>query len=318
MNINWTIAKQLAASSDQSGIDLLPEDTPPSAEQISSVKDTVTWVQSMLDWVKKYAVDVILPLAIKLVIAIVIYQIGRFVLKKLVKFLKRALEKNNVEEGTKRFLCSIATGAGRVLLIFLIAYYLNFGIGAIVAMLGSAGLALGLALQGSLANFAGGILLLYTKPFRVGDYICALGNEGTVVNIDLVYTTLLMPDNRKIVMPNGNLANTNIVNITHEEKRRVDILIGVDYESDIRQVKEVLLELAHTYPLVLQDQSIDVFVNDFDASSISMGMRVWVKTDDYWKAKWDLQEQIKLAFDTNGISIPYDRIDVNMLGKELK
>lgn len=183
-------------------------------------------------------------------------------------------------------------------------------------MLGSAGLALGLALQGSLANFAGGILLLYTKPFRVGDYICALGNEGTVVNIDIVYTTLLMPDNRKVVLPNGNLANTNIVNITHDTMRRIDILVGVDYESDIRQVKEVLLELAHQYPLVLQDQSIDVFVNDFDSSAISMGMRVWVSTDDYWKAKWDLQEQIKLMFDKNHISIPYDRVDVKMLGKE--
>lgn len=316
MNVKLAMTNWIVAFSDKQGMDLLPEDTPPAAEQISSVKDTVTWVQSMFNWIKKYAIDVILPLAIKIIIAIIIFQIGKFILKKLVKFLNRALEKNNVEEGTKRFLCSIANGGGKVILIFLVAYYLNFGIGAIVAMLGSAGLALGLALQGSLANFAGGILLLYTKPFRVGDYICALGNEGTVVNIDIVYTTLLMPDNRKVVLPNGNLANTNIVNITHDTMRRIDILVGVDYESDIRQVKEVLLELAHQYPLVLQDQSIDVFVNDFDSSAISMGMRVWVSTDDYWKAKWDLQEQIKLMFDENNISIPYDRVDVKMLGKE--
>lgn len=316
MNVKLAMTNWIIAFSDKTGVDLLPEGTPPSAEQISSVKDTVTWVQSMFNWIKKYAIDVILPLAIKIIIAIIIFQIGKFILKKLVKFLNRALEKNNVEEGTKRFLCSIANGGGKVILIFLVAYYLNFGIGAIVAMLGSAGLALGLALQGSLANFAGGILLLYTKPFRVGDYICALGNEGTVVNIDIVYTTLLMPDNRKVVLPNGNLANTNIVNITHDTMRRIDILVGVDYESDIRQVKEVLLELAHQYPLVLQDQSIDVFVNDFDSSAISMGMRVWVSTDDYWKAKWDLQEQIKLMFDENNISIPYDRVDVKMLGKE--
>lgn len=316
MNVKLAMTNWIVAFSDKQGMDLLPEDTPPAAEQISSVKDTVTWVQSMFNWIKKYAIDVILPLAIKIIIAIIIFQIGKFILKKLVKFLNRALEKNNVEEGTKRFLCSIANGGGKVILIFLVAYYLNFGIGAIVAMLGSAGLALGLALQGSLANFAGGILLLYTKPFRVGDYICALGNEGTVVNIDIVYTTLLMPDNRKVVLPNGNLANTNIVNITHDTMRRIDILVGVDYESDIRQVKEVLLELAHQYPLVLQDQSIDVFVNDFDSSAISMGMRVWVSTDDYWKAKWDLQEQIKLMFDENNISIPCDRVDVKMLGKE--
>lgn len=316
MNVKLAMTNWIVAFSDKQGMDLLPEDTPPAAEQISTVKDTVTWVQSMFNWIKKYAIDVILPLAIKIIIAIIIFQIGKFILKKLVKFLNRALEKNNVEEGTKRFLCSIANGGGQVILIFLVAYYLNFGIGAIVAMLGSAGLALGLALQGSLANFAGGILLLYTKPFRVGDYICALGNEGTVVNIDIVYTTLLMPDNRKVVLPNGNLANTNIVNITHDTMRRIDILVGVDYESDIRQVKEVLLELAHQYPLVLQDQSIDVFVNDFDSSAISMGMRVWVSTDDYWKAKWDLQEQIKLMFDKNHISIPYDRVDVKMLGKE--
>ena len=191
MNVKLAMTNWIVAFSDKQGMDLLPEDTPPAAEQISSVKDTVTWVQSMFNWIKKYAIDVILPLAIKIIIAIIIFQIGKFILKKLVKFLNRALEKNNVEEGTKRFLCSIANGGGQVILIFLVAYYLNFGIGAIVAMLGSAGLALGLALQGSLANFAGGILLLYTKPFRVGDYICALGNEGTVVNIDIVYTCLL-------------------------------------------------------------------------------------------------------------------------------
>ena len=316
MNVKLAMTNWIIAFSDKTGVDLLPEGTPPSADQITSVQDTVTWVQSMFNWIKKYAVDVLLPLAIKIVITFVIFQVGKFIIKKLVRFLNKALEKNGVEEGTKRFLCSIANGGGQVILIFLVAYYLNFGIGAIVAMLGSAGLALGLALQGSLANFAGGILLLYTKPFRVGDYICALGNEGTVVNIDIVYTTLLMPDNRKVVLPNGNLANTNIVNITHDTMRRIDILVGVDYESDIRQVKEVLLELAHQYPLVLQDQSIDVFVNDFDSSAISMGMRVWVSTDDYWKAKWDLQEQIKLMFDENNISIPYDRVDVKMLGKE--
>ena len=201
------------------------------------------------------------------------------------------------------------------MLIAKCANYLNFGTGAIVAVavLGSGGLALGLSLQNSLSNFAGGILLLLSKPFVVGDYIIALGNEGVVSKIDVIYTTLLTPDNRKIVLPNGSLSGANIVNVTNQDTRRVDITVGVDYASDISYVKSVLEEIAKSQELILKDQDILVYVDSFDSSAITMGMRVWTKSEDYWTVKWDLQEKIKITFDEKHISIPYERMDVSLV-----
>ena len=154
------------------------------------------------------------------------------------------------------------------------------------------------------------------KPFRVGDYISALGNEGVVTKIDIIYTTLTTGDNKKIAIPNGSLSNANIVNVTKEPVRRVDILVGVDYAEDIRQVKKVLLDIVKKNKEVLQDQEIQVFVDDFAASSVSMGVRVWTNSENYWKVKWDLQEEIKNVFDDKNISIAYDRMDVMLLNEE--
>lgn len=309
----WSAGKMLLSGEANTGLDLTAEGTMPPAE-IDSVKDTVSWVGNMIDWVKDYAVNVLLPVLIKVAIAFLIFFVGKIVIKKVVKILKKSLMKSNMEEGTIHFLSSIANGAGIVLLIALCASYLNFGTGAIVAILGSGGLALSLSLQDSLGNFAGGILLLISKPFLVGDYIIALGNEGVVKKIDMIYTTLLTPDNRKIVLPNGSLSGANIVNVTHQETRRVDITIGVDYESDIRYVKSVLEEVAKSHALVLKEEEISVFVDSFDSSAITMGMRVWTKSENYWAVKWDLQEKIKVTFDERHISIPYDRMDVSFVG----
>lgn len=308
----WGIGTMLLYGESEKGLDLTAGETMPPAE-IDSVQDTVSWMGNMFNWVKNYAIDVLIPVLIKLVIALLIFLVGKAILKKVVKILKKSLGKSNMEEGTIHFLCSLANGAGLVLIIALCANYLNFGTGAIVAVLGSGGLALGLSLQNSLSNFAGGILLLLSKPFVVGDYIIALGNEGVVSKIDVIYTTLLTPDNRKIVLPNGSLSGANIVNVTHQETRRVDITVGVDYASDISYVKSVLEEIAKSQEGILMDKDILIFVDSFDSSAITMGMRVWTKSEDYWTVKWALQEKIKVTFDEKNISIPYDRMDVSLV-----
>lgn len=306
----------LLRSGDDTGLDLTTDATIPPTDNINSVEDTVTWMGKMAGWIEKYAIDIALPVLIKLLITVLIFFVGRFIVRKIIKILDKSMARSNLEEGTVHFLGSLAQGVGYLLLIAVCANYLNFGTGPIVAVLGSAGLALGLSLQNSLANFAGGILLLISKPFLVGDYIIALGNEGVVSKMDIIYTTLLTPDNRKIVIPNGSLANADIVNVTEQEKRRVDITVGVDYESDIVKVKTVLENIAKENELVLDDEEIVVFVDKFDSSAITMGLRVWVASENYWKVKWDLQEKIKIIFDEKNISIPYDRVDIKMVTED--
>lgn len=303
---------------EDTGLDLTASETLPPADNIDSVEDTVSYVGSFLKWIQNYAVEVALPVAIRIAIAIIIFMVGRFFVKKLIAFMDKSLRKTSMEEGVIHFLNSLANGAGILVMIAICANYLNIGTGAIVAVLGSAGLAIGLSLQGSLANFAGGIVLLVSKPFLIGDYIIALGNEGVVVGIDMVYTTLLTPDNRKIVLPNGSLSGANIVNVTFAEKRRLDLTIGVDYSSDIKKVKDILEEIANKQETVLKDEDITVFVNAFESSSISMGLRVWTTCEDFWATKWAIQEEIKAKFDENGISIPFDRMDVTVLNEQSK
>ena len=263
-------------------------------------------IQDFLDWGVKAAQT--------LIIAFLIYFIGKKVVKWLLKILNKFFDKSSMDEGVSKFLMSIIKIALYGILFICVIGKLGIPTSSFIALVGSAGVTIGLALQGSLANFAGGILILILKPFRVGDYIVANGLEGTVTGIDIFYTKLLTVDNRFIVIPNGTLSNTNIVNATNEEVRRLDLLIEVDYSENMKHVKEVLYRLASHHELALQeDHNIDVYVNSFEASAIQMGLRVWVKTDDYWKLKWELMEQIKETFEEENITIPYNHLDVNLI-----
>lgn len=182
-----------------------------------------------------------------------------------------------------------------------------------MALVGSVGLTVGLALQGSLSNFAGGVLLLVLKPFIVGDYIVAQGLEGTVTKIDIFYTTVLTVDNRTIVLPNGTLSNGNIVNVTHEPTRRLDLIVPIGYEDDIRKVKALLLSIAnHHTEQILQDHDVVVMVSDFGDDAVEIAFRVWVKKEDYWTTRSDLLEEIKYTFDEQHITIPFHQLDVFM------
>ena len=178
--------------------------------------------------------------------------------------------------------------------------------------LGAAGLALSLALQQSLGNFAGGLLILIMKPFRVGDYIISPSGEGKVSMVGLVYTTILTTDNKAITIPNGTLSNSTVTNVTAMDKRMLELKVGIAYEADIRTAKAVLERVYREHPMVKKDEDIKVFVDSLGDSSVVLGIRGWVETSDYWQTRWDLLERIKLSFDEAGIEIPYNKMDVHL------
>ena len=188
---------------------------------------------------------------------------------------------------------------------------------SIIALLGSATLAIGLSLQESLGNFAGGILILVMRPFGIHDYIVSEGVEGKVLNIGLVYTTLLTIDNRRITIPNGTLSNAVITNVTAQEKRRIDLTIGISYSSDLKQAKAILERIYKEDPQILQDEPITIYVDKLAESSVVLGSRGWAATEDYWDARWRIIERTKLEFDAAGIEIPYNQMDVNIFQKTI-
>ena len=251
---------------------------------------------------------------IQLVIAIVILLIGSKIIKMITKMLRRSLERGSAEAGVISFVCSLTKYVLYCLLIMMILSGFGVTTGSVVALLGSAGFTLGLALQGSLANFAGGVLILILKPFKVGDYIIesAGGNEGTVVGITIFYTKLSTVDNKQILIPNGSLSNTTIVNVSAMENRKLDLRIGVSYEANLAKTKEVLRQVVDANELILKDEPIDIFVSELGESSVEMGVRVWVKNEDYWNVRWALMEEIKNALDANDINIPYPQMDIHM------
>ena len=185
---------------------------------------------------------------------------------------------------------------------------------SMVAVLGSVGLALGLALQGSLSNFAGGVLILWFKPFKVGDYIIedTHKNEGTVTEIQIFYTKLLTTDNRTVVIPNGTLANSSLTDVTHQDRRRIDLYVGISYDADIKKAKEILKEIISKEPDRIEAEESVVFVDSLEDSNVRLGLRFWVPTTNYWNARWRVTEEMKVMFDENQIEIPYNQLTVSL------
>ncbi|MBE5961554.1 MAG: mechanosensitive ion channel [Lachnospiraceae bacterium] len=253
---------------------------------------------------------------IKLVIAYVIYIIGKRIIRSVLGITKRAMEKANGEAGVVTFVQSLLKTLLYCMLIILIATYIGIPGSTFVALVGSVGVTIGLALQGSLSNFAGGVLILLVKPFRVGDYIITGTFEGTVTEIDIFYTKMLTIDNRLVVLPNGALSNSNITNVTNEVVRRLDLVIPIGYNDDIRTVKSLLTDLAMKNDMVLkEDHKIDVFVGNFGDDAVEISLRVWVSKDNFFVCRAELLEAIKYCFDENGITIPFHQLDV-MVKKE--
>lgn len=254
----------------------------------------------------------------KLLIAIVFIIIGIKVVSFLIKLLRRSFERSKMETSVAGFLLSALRVLGYALVFITAATILGFEVTSFVAILGTASLAIGLALQGALSNLAGGVLILLLKPFQIGDYIVEnnKGNEGTVTSIDIFYTRLRTHDNKVVVIPNGILADNSLVNLTDEIKRKVEVKISIAYQTDIKKVKEIVYGILDEDKRILDEEAKDVFIDSFDDSGMTLGIRAWVKTEDYWSTTWDLREKVKMSFDENNIEIPYNRLEVDMLKNE--
>ncbi|GGG94499.1 hypothetical protein GCM10011416_09800 [Polaribacter pacificus] len=245
----------------------------------------------------KYAPDVIMALAILL--------FGLFFINLIIRLSKKLMTKANVDVTLKKFLSDLLGWILKALLIITVITKLGVPTTSFVAIIGAAGLAVGLALQGSLANFAGGALIMIFKPFKIGDYIKAQGEEGVVKSIEIFTTKLNTVDNKEVIIPNGALSNSSIVNYSTEEKRRVDLKFGVSYDADIKETKAVFAAIVNNHPLILKDPAPVIILTELADSSINFAVRSWTKTANYWTVYTEVLEQTKEALDKAGIEIPY-------------
>lgn len=261
-----------------------------------------------------------LGLAFRVVVAAVIYFIGGKLIKWLRRIMQKTLERSNVDRGVRQFLDSCVKIALYFILVFLVINQLGIETTSIVAVLGSAGLAVGLALQGSLSNFAGGVLILLFEPFKIGDYIIedTHKNEGTVSEIMIFYTKLVTADNKIIVIPNGILANASLTNVTKQEKRRLDLYVSISYDADIKKAKQVLKELLLQETARIQEDEMVVFVDALQESCVRLGCRMWVKSEEYWPVKWRLTELMKEELENTGVKLFYNQLEVSIMDDKRK
>lgn len=259
--------------------------------------------------------DKALSLGVRVILALIIFAIGIKIIAVMRKFVKKALDRSHASTEVVQYLDSAVKVFLYVLLVFQILLQLGIEAASIASVVASAGVTIGLAIQGSLSNCIGGILILVLKPFKVGDYIIedTYKNEGEVKEISIFYTRLATPDNKTILLPNGNLANSSLTNVTSAPERRLDINIGISYQADIKKAKEVALSHMQKQPMILQDKDMGVYVNALGESSVELILRCWTKKEDYWIVRWWLLEEIKTAFDEEGISIPYNQLDVHIV-----
>jgi len=248
----------------------------------------------------------------KIVGAIAIFIIGRIVIGIITGFIRRVMKKSNADETLVKFLVSLTRIALLVILIIVVLNQLGVQTTSFVAILGAAGLAIGFALQGSLANFAAGVMLIVFRPFKAGDYVEAGGTAGVVEAINIFNTIMKTPDNKRIFVPNGGVIGGNITNYSAEDKRRVDLVFGIGYDDDIKKAKETLERLVQEDSRILKDPAPTVAVSELADSSVNFVVRPWVMSGDYWPVMFDLTEAVKLTFDKEGISIPYPQQDVHM------
>lgn len=256
----------------------------------------------------------LISFGVKVVLALIFFFIGSKVIKWIRKVIRKSFERSNVDAGVKQFVDSMIKFSLYVILIFMIAT--NFGVesSSVAALIASAGVAIGLAVQGSLSNFAGGILILVLKPFTVGDYIIVTQEniEGTVKEIQIFYTKLTTIDNKTIVIPNGILTNNSLTNATAKDERRLDLKVDISYDADLKKAKAMIMDVLNDDPAVLREDEIVVFVDELGESSVVLGARAWTKSADFWQAKWRILENIKEKMDENQIEIPYRQLTVHM------
>ena len=261
---------------------------------------------------KSLATGYVIPWAINITLAIVVFIIGRMVAGFVVRLVNRIMKRSRMDEILVNFICSILNA---VLLLFVIVAALDqLGVDttSLIALMGAAGLAVGLALQNSLQNFAAGVMLIVFRPFKAGDFVEAGGTMGVVETISIFSTMLRTPDNREVIVPNGNIYGGNITNFSARPTRRVDLIFGIGYDDDIRKAKEIMTKLVVEDERILKDPAPQIVVGELADSSVNFHLRPWVKSADYWDVYFDLTEKVKLAFDEEGISIPFPQMDLHL------
>lgn len=269
---------------------------------------------SQISWKEMFEryVPVVCDYFLRIALVLVIFFGGRKLIKKIVSLCDQALKRHGMEVTVRRFFCNVINALGYICMLGILLQTVGLTATSLTALVASAGVAVGLALQGSLSNFAGGVLILLMKPFVIGDYIVQGNTEGTVKEIGLVYTELITADNRLIVIPNGTLIDSSIVNVTATGKRRLELSVGIGYKSDLKKAKEVLIRLGENDPARDPENPVNVFVSELAESSVNLGLHVWVSSSEYWNAKWRLTENIKMAFDEEGIEIPFKQVEISV------
>ena len=269
---------------------------------------------SQISWKEMFEryVPVVCDYLLRIALVLVIFFVGRKLIKKIVSLCDQALKRHGMEVTVRRFFCNVINALGYICMLGILLQTVGLTATSLTALVASAGVAVGLALQGSLSNFAGGVLILLMKPFVIGDYIVQGNTEGTVKEIGLVYTELITADNRLIVIPNGTLIDSSIVNVTATGKRRLELSVGIGYKSDLKKAKEVLIRLGENDPARDPENPVNVFVAELAESSVNLGLHVWVSSSEYWNAKWRLTENIKMAFDEEGIEIPFKQVEISI------
>jgi len=267
---------------------------------------------SKIETYTSMAVDLLVAYGGKVLIALLVWFVGSFVIKRLLMVLEKALVSSKTEKTLASFLKSLAGVGLKVLLAIVVISMLGVQTTSLVALLGAAGLAVGLALQGSLANFAGGALILFFKPFVVGDRIQASGHDGVVEEIQIFNTILRTPNNQMIIIPNGTLSNTAMVNVTGNKQVGIELTFGIGYEDDIDKAKSIITSVIKDQALILDDPSHVIGVVELADSSVNIFTRSFVNSADYWTVYFYLQETVKKEFDNAGVSIPFPQRDVHM------
>ncbi len=278
--------------------------------EVPDIQESLTAIQKFI----KTASPVVLNALWHIALALVIFFVGRWLIEKFLSRVALLDNKTKIDPGVAKFVRSLVRVALWALLIYFIADFLGVPTASFVALLGSIGVTVGLALQGSLSNFAGGLILMFLHPFKTGDYIKTASDiEGTVVEIGLFFTTLRMADNKIITIPNGNLSAGNIINYNVLPVRRLSTTVGIAYETDTARAIELLTALIKSRKPLVNPEKALVYVKELGDSSVVLGLHYWVKTDDYWDEAWSINQAIKDVLDQNGIAIPFNQLDVHVI-----
>lgn len=284
-----------------------------NTEEITeTTQETVENVNLFIRFIEDHIPDMI-GFGFKILFAVLLFIVGKYIIRAVRRLTAKAFARSNADMGVSQFTDSIIKYGLYTVLVILVVTSFGVNLSSITAILAAAGVAVSLALQDVISNFAGGVLILTLKPFVVGDYIIEDNNknEGTVKEIQLFHTKLTTVDNKTIVIPNGMLTNNSLTNVTAKDERQLDLRIDISYESDLRKAKRILEDMLRDTPGILKDMEMSVFVDSLGTSSVVLGMRAWTRMDEYWNIRWKLLEDIKLTFDQEGISIPYNQITVH-------